>query len=171
MCHIWEIPIDKIKICWSKGRTLLVQAIKTVLANKQHQWHQWCLLLLLLEIERPEFPVGAPCFVTWLVFRQMHVKCKYLKKRVDPVCVWRSLWSWLIHKLDTTWPDIYMEPTRHKFPKVISILTHARLPAARQTIQDQDHPRHGDLGWGRCQQSRSCWQFLRIKRDFEATSR
>ena len=22
MCHIWEIPIDKIKICWSKGGSL-----------------------------------------------------------------------------------------------------------------------------------------------------
>ena len=32
MCHIWEIPIDKIKICWSKGGSL---AMKTVLANKQ----------------------------------------------------------------------------------------------------------------------------------------
>ena len=64
----------------------------------------------------------------------MHVKCKYLQQTtvsnewikawdafcslwqalhcsVACVCVWRSSRSWLIHKLDTTWPDIYTEPT------------------------------------------------------------
>ena len=57
---------------------------------------------------------------------------------LDPVCVWRSPWSWLIHKLDTTWPDIYMEPTHDtSFPRwsQYSHTLHCQLPGKQYKIR------------------------------------